>query len=135
MSSLPVLNVPRHGNKYGRPVLCIRRPRCGRPDCSGKASTCRHCHAAKMRAWRPKHSELSDEARRRLNCRAYTNVYQRRGLLPRGPCEVCAAAGVASRTPVENHHPDYNDPRTFRRLCREHHRKLHREGDSHAASR
>ena len=96
-------------------------------------SRCAWCHKAYMRTWRPKHSELTEDERRRSNCRRYTNMLQARGVLPRGPCEVCAAAGIASRTPVENHHPDYTDPRTFRRLCREHHRKLHREGDSHDA--
>lgn len=114
----------RKGGTRGRLVPSRWRPRCGLPDCTGKLKTCLHCKAAYMRAWRPTHAEMDPEERRRLNCRAYTNCYQRRGKWPAGPCEVC---GTAER--VENHHDDYSRPDVYRRLCRTHHRQLHREAD------
>jgi hypothetical protein len=84
-----------------------------------------------MRRYRPKHSELAADVRKRLNCRAYTNCYQRRGVWPAGPCVVC---GTTER--VENHHhAGYDRPDLYTRLCRTHHRKLHREGFSHETDR
>jgi len=79
---------------------------------------CRECHAAYQRAHRPRHRDLPDEQRRKANTRSYTKVLQRRGVLPKGPCELCGAA-------AENHHPDYSDPRRFDRVCPPHHRSLH----------
>lgn len=80
--------------------------------------TCAACHAAWMRANRPRHAQLSPEQRQRANCRAYTLTYQRRGVLPRGPCEACGA------DPAGNHHPDYTDPRHYIRLCADCHRRV-----------
>ncbi len=80
--------------------------------------TCRSCHAAYMRAHRPKHRDLAEQMRRKANCRSYTNVLQRRGVLAAGPCQCCGA-------PAENHHPDYADPRRIDRLCRSCHRAHH----------
>jgi len=65
-----------------------------------------------MRQNRPKHSELPDEARRRANCRAYTNVLVRRGKLVRTPCAFCGA------DEVQAHHEDYADPRAVVWVCR-----------------
>ena len=45
----------------------------------------------------------------------------RRGLIERGPCEVCGAV------PTDGHHPDYDRPMKVQWLCRKHHRELHRK--------
>lgn len=71
-----------------------------------------------MRAHRPRHSELPDEARRRANCRAYANVYRRRGLLVVRPCEVCGSLDVTM------HHDWYDRPLAVRWRCKEHHDDL-----------
>ena len=92
--------------------------RCGRQNDRLPQRYCRACHAAHMRATRPKYAELSPVARFKANCRAYTNVLQRRGMLARGTCEVCGE-------PAQNHHENYHDPRTVRRLCRTDHLKQH----------
>lgn len=81
---------------------------------------CHACHAAYMRQWRPKHSELPEAARLRANCRSYTNVLIRRGHLQRGPCAIC---GATER--VHPHHEDYTKPREVRWLCQEHHGPEH----------
>lgn len=84
------------------------------------ASYCADCHAAYMREHRPKHSELPALERLKSNCRAYSNVYQRRGKLAPGPCERCG-------DPAEKHHDDYSQPLQVRWLCRPCHLELHRE--------
>ncbi len=71
-----------------------------------------------MRAWRKAHP-LSDVARKKAIARAYANVYLRRGLLEKGPCEVCGG-------PAQMHHDDYDKPLDVRWLCRTHHLNLHR---------
>ena len=93
--------------------------RCGKPDCFGPG--CRECKNAYMRLWRRigRDQPLTPEGRRRMNARAYANVYQRRGKLVPKPCEVCG--GLA-----EKHHDDYDKPLSVRWLCRYHHRELHR---------
>lgn len=45
----------------------------------------------------------------------------RRGIVERGPCEVCGAAEV------DGHHDDYDRPANVRWLCRRHHKAFHRE--------
>ena len=44
----------------------------------------------------------------------------RRGIVQRGPCEVCGAQKV------DGHHPDYDRPADVRWLCRRHHAEAHR---------
>lgn len=65
-----------------------------------------------MRAKRPKHSELSDEQRRKAVCRSYTRVLVERGELTQKPCESCGSAESQA------HHPDYSKPRVVEWLCR-----------------
>lgn len=89
---------------------------------------CRACHAKWMRENRPKHGELSEEARRRSNARAYANVNQGRGKLVPRPCEKCGAAKV------EKHHDDYSKPLEVRWLCRGCHLAHHREVDRAVAA-
>lgn len=93
---------------------------CGKPRDLGYHSYCRDCRNAYMRDHRPKHSELTEEQRRRANCRSYTNVLIRRGDLVPKPCEVCGDPNV------QPHHENYDDPRTVRWLCRKHHRAEHK---------
>ena len=79
-----------------------------------------------MRETRPKHSELSEEARKRAVTRAYTNVLVRRGKLTREPCKFC---GTTEK--VQARHPDYNDPRTVDWVCKFCHRFFyHRRGEN-----
>ena len=80
---------------------------------------CHHCHAAYMRNWRLAHP-LTEEQRRRDNCRSYTGVYVRRGKLVRQPCRVCGSKIVQA------HHRDYNKPLEVEWVCAEHHRAIHR---------
>ena len=82
---------------------------------------CRACHAEYQRIFRPKHSELSDEQRRKANCRAYANVYQRRGTLVPRACAVCCREDG-----VQMHHPDYSKPLEVVWMCAMCHRLLHR---------
>lgn len=95
--------------------------RCRGPRDRPLQKYCRPCHAAYMREWRPKHSELNPEQRKRANCRAYSKVLLKRGKLTREPCRECGAE------PAQMHHPDYNDPRRVEWLCRPCHLALHEE--------
>ncbi|MBX3173291.1 MAG: hypothetical protein KF709_02710 [Gemmatimonadaceae bacterium] len=86
---------------------------------------CRACHAAYMRANRPKDAELSDEARRRVRARRHAGVALARGQLLEQPCETPGC----ERTP-EMHHDDYNQPLQVRWLCRPCHQALHEALDA-----
>ena len=74
-----------------------------------------------MRTWRPKHSDLPPETKKRANARAYVNVYLKRGLIQRKPCKVCG------ETKAEKHHDDYDKPLEVTWLCRECHLKHHKD--------
>ena len=78
-----------------------------------------------MREWR-KANPVSEEERRKDNCRSYTNMLIKRGRLQRKPCYICGAEQVQA------HHPDYSKPAVVVWLCKEHHRNLHRYLASHA---
>ena len=57
------------------------------------------------------HGLLPHDQRTRANARAYANVYERRGRLPKGPCVKC-------RNPrAEKHHDDYGKPLSVLRMC------------------
>ena len=92
--------------------------KCGRPR-REKQRTCRECHAAYMREWRKTHP-LTEEQRRRMVCRSYAKVYEKRGVLRRQPCQVCGESDG-----VQKHHPDYDRPLLVVWLCREHHQQHH----------
>jgi len=47
----------------------------------------------------------------------------KKGLIERGPCEVCG------NEHVDGHHDDYDKPMVVRWLCRLHHRHLHARTD------
>lgn len=72
-----------------------------------------------MRAHRPKHRDLSPEAKQRATARAYANVYLRRGKLVKQPCSVCGSPDS------QMHHHDYSKPLDVVWLCRLHHIDLH----------
>ena len=73
-----------------------------------------------MRAWRPKHSELPEEARKKANARSYVNTYVRRKKVERKPCEVC------QNEKAEKHHEDYDKPLDVKWLCRSCHLTHHK---------
>jgi len=72
-----------------------------------------------MRINRPKHSDLSPEARKKANARSYVNVYQRRGLIEPENCTRCGRAAA------EKHHHDYDKPLEIEWLCRPCHLEEH----------
>lgn len=89
-----------------------------RPDGRHQAY-CKACHAAHMRATRPKHCELDPAARKRANARSYANVCLSRGQIQRGPCVECG------HEPAQMHHDDYDKPAEVVWLCRPCHLKRH----------
>lgn len=123
VSSTCVGCVPR-GTFDNNSMRTIRKSYCGAADCPGRKA-CRSCANIYARTTRPRWSELTPEARRRANCRSYTAVLQKRGKLPKGPCEGCGSDDA------QNHHLDYDKPREFLRLCRECHGALHLDDDEY----
>lgn len=103
---------------------------CGRPRDLGYSTYCRECRNDYMRQTRPKHRELSPEARKRSNCRRYTNILIARGQLVPGACEDCG-----TDQSVEPHHDDYDDPRAVRWKCTDCHRKHHKGAQAAVCSR
>lgn len=96
----------------------------GRPQ-----SYCQSCHASWMRKNRPKHSELSTEARLKANCRAHANVAQQRGQIKPKPCTECGAKKA------EKHHVDYTKPLEVVWMCRPCHLALHNDHHERPAQR
>ena len=97
---------------------CVR---CGGENKRECHSYCNLCHAANMRATRPKHRELPDDARKKANARSYANVFLRRGKIIKQPCEICGNPNS------EKHHDDYSKPAEVRWLCRKHHLEHHKK--------
>jgi hypothetical protein len=87
---------------------------------------CRDCRNAYMRANRPRYRDLSEEERRKSNCRSYTNVLIRRFAIIRGDCEKCGAPNA------EAHHIDYDNPYLVYWMCTPCHRQLHRDAKRRA---
>jgi hypothetical protein len=67
-----------------------------------------------MRANRRKYSDMNDEQKLKIRCRAYANVALKRGKIERQGCEVCGEK-------AQMHHSDYTKPLEVRWLCRRHH--------------
>lgn len=97
-------------------------PTCSRPGCpEAPAPSHRYCRAHKaeyMREWRRTHP-LSEEERRKDNCRSYTHTLIKRGKIAREGCRDCGAE------PAQAHHPDYSNPYLVVWLCPPHHRAEH----------
>lgn len=51
-----------------------------------------------------------------------------RGVLIKGPCEVCGIT-EADGALIDGHHDDYSKPLDVRWLCRQHHIRLHNGGE------
>lgn len=85
-----------------------------------KQRYCKSCHAENMRENRPKHSELTDEQRKKSNARSYLHVYIKRGKIEKQHCKVCNDLNA------EPHHYDYSKPLEVIWLCRIHHLELHK---------
>lgn len=110
------LSIMRTRARYGtRKQLC----KCGQPNDRLPQRYCKACHAAYMRANRPRHSELTEEQRKKSNARSYANEYARRGLIEKLPCCVCGDPKS------EAHHEDYDKPLEVVWYCREHHLEHH----------
>lgn len=90
---------------------------------------CRACHARYMRENRRPYRDLTPEARKKSNARAYANEYQRRGKLVRDPCTDCGASAS------QKHHEDYDRPLDVIWLCRVCHLKRHRASAQAEAAR
>lgn len=50
---------------------------------------------------------------------------EKKGLIERGPCEVCGAVHGVDGAVIHGHHDDYDMPMAVRWLCMLHHRQLH----------
>ena len=86
-----------------------------------KQRYCKNCYNEWMRGNRKKHSELSEEQKKKANARSYLNTYISRGLIIKECCSIC-------ENPVtEGHHNDYDKPLEVVWLCRECHLKIHNE--------
>lgn len=73
-----------------------------------------------MRLTRPKHSELSPEAKMKANARAYAHVYRDRGHIKKENCKECGSEES------QMHHEDYSKPTQVEWLCRPCHLSIHR---------
>jgi hypothetical protein len=83
------------------------------------------------RSWRKtekgKQLEFRANRKRRLtqpekiSARAAVSTALKKGVLIKGPCEVCGS------TKVEGHHEDYSKPLEVNWLCQDHHQELHRQ--------
>lgn len=96
-----------------KPCSKCRNPR------DRKGRYCLSCHNAYMREWRKTHL-LTPEQKKKDICRSYTHVLINRGKILRQPCEICGES-------AQVHHPDYNNPRLVKWLCRSHHMALHKK--------
>ena len=90
---------------------------CRRPN-DRKGRYCADCHAAYMRDWRIT-NKLEGESRKRDTARSYANVYKKRGLIERKPCEICG------ERKSQMHHPDHELPTVVVWLCRPCHLAWH----------
>jgi len=82
---------------------------------------CDECHAAYMREYRPKHSELSEEQRQKSNARSHVYQALKADKITKEPCCVCGEESVQA------YHEDYNKPLEVIWLCRKHRVERQRE--------
>ena len=72
-----------------------------------------------MKKWR-KLNPMTDEQRKKDNCKSYANTYLKRGKILKLPCKIC------SSKKSEMHHIDYNKPLIIIWLCRRCHLLHHK---------
>lgn len=77
--------------------------------------TCKECHAAYVRDQR-RTRPMTEEQRKKANCRSYLKTYIKRGLIQKGICFICG-----TDQNIEAHHHDYALPLSVVWLCRGHH--------------
>ncbi len=82
---------------------------------------CLFCHAEYMRENRPVYGELTDEQKKKDNCRSMAGVYLRREKLTREPCKYCGDKDS------QMHHEDYDKPLFITWLCVLCHLGLHKK--------
>jgi len=73
-----------------------------------------------MRKWRKTH-KLTEEQKKKDNCRSYAGVYLRRGKITKSPCKECGDENS------KMHHEDYDKPLEVTWLCRKCHLDLHND--------
>lgn len=105
----------------GRKANCGK---CGNPKQRKDQAWCNSCIAEWARENRKRHSELSDEQRKKANARSYLNVYIRRGKIIKEPCCVCGDLEVQA------FHTDYDKPLEVEWYCRKHHLEHHEKINS-----
>lgn len=90
-------------------MLCSK---CRLQEARSSSGWCLACKREWAKANRLKWCQLSDEQRAKANCRSHTKMLQRRGAIPKGPCEGCHAEKAQN-----HHHWGYERPRWYIRLC------------------
>ena len=93
--------------------------KCGNLRRGPKQRYCRECHAESMRRNRPKHSDMTEEQKKKANCRSYANTYKRRGKLIPESCVECGSYET------QMHHDNYDRPLQVVWLCRDCHLNYH----------
>jgi len=89
----------------------------------GRQYYCKRCQAEISRKTRKKHSELSEDEKKRANARSYLNQYVRRGVIKKQPCQICG------NPEVQAHHKDYSKPLEVVWLCKPCHIEMHKTGN------
>jgi hypothetical protein len=115
----PACGLP-HGPPYRKRKEAVDCPLCG--GALSGSRWCSDCRLAYARGHRRRHADLSQEERFKANARTYLNVYVKRGIVRRLPCEVCGDPRS------QGHHANgYDRPLDVVWLCDKHHRALHLE--------
>jgi hypothetical protein len=96
-----------------------RCSRCKEPHERSNQRYCHKCHAAHMRATRPKSKDLPPLAKMKAHCRSYTHLLVKRGKLVKQPCQICGDERSQA------HHPDYTKPHKVDWVCRQCHLQIH----------
>lgn len=94
------------------------------PNRIGKQRYCRSCHAAYMRAHRPKYVQLSPDAKFKASARSMSKIALKRGQITKSPCQNCGCEKS------QIHHPDYSRPLEVIWLCRPCHLAHHKITDT-----
>lgn len=104
---------PRQSSKSGHPYLPPYRREAQAPDERAEAPAV--SHQLRWDRENPKAKWAHQALRSALS----------RGLIERGPCEVCGAIHGKDGAIIHGHHDDYDKPMAVRWLCPLHHRQHH----------